>query len=385
MKLLDRRADGPETRRRRVALLVDQVIVMFFLFRFEEYHELLKRCEATALALADVGLRGAFLARRGVCEWAVGEYDRAISTFAGAAELCEAAGCTEDAGQAHAVRQWAHLYKGDYDAVLALLPSVVRVLDRTSSPRWRAYALGAASRACTYRGRWEQATEFAREEMELAERFSDDALASHAALTLALAEGARGDLERAVEHGELALRKAPTPADKTWAHAILAWAWCLAGEPARAIEVLGPVVARSRAVSWRAGELYAVWLGEAHLLIGDHAEARQALDECLSIAERHGMRYLVGSAHRLLGEATRPVDAAQAGAHFERSLVVLGEIGAENEMALAHAGYGRLLRDRGRVAEARKQLRGALEILERLGTLREPDRVREDLARLGVS
>jgi transcriptional regulator with AAA-type ATPase domain/tetratricopeptide (TPR) repeat protein len=385
MKLLDRRPDGPDARRRRVALLVDQVLVMFFLFRFDEYHELLKRYEAAALELPDVGLRGAFLARRGVCEWAVGEYDRAIVTFAAAAELCEAAGCTEDAGQAHAVRQWAHLYKGDYEAVLALLPSVARVLDRTSSPRWRAYALGAASRACTYRGRWEQAIGFAREEMELAERFADDALASHAALTLALAEGARGDLARAVAHGELALRKAPTPADKTWAHAILAWAWCLAGEPARGIEVLGPVVARSRAVSWRAGEFYAVWLGEAHLLIGDRAQARQALDECLSIAERHGMRYLVGSAHRLLGEAMRPDDAARAVAHFERSLVVLGEIGAENEKALAHAGYGRLLRDQGRVAEARRHLEGALETLERLGTLREPDRVRDDLARLEAS
>ena len=221
MKLLDRRPDTAETRRRRIALVVDQVLAMTLLFRFDEYRELLQRHESMAMALEEAGLRGAFLAARGVCEWAVGEYDRAIGTFAQAAELCEAAGYADGAALAYSVRQWAHLYKGDYEAVLALLPSVARVLDGRSSPRWRAYALGAASRACTYRGLWDQATDFAREELALAERFADDSLAAHAALTLALAEAVRGDLEHAVEHGELALRKASTPADRTWANAIL--------------------------------------------------------------------------------------------------------------------------------------------------------------------
>ena len=356
MKLLDRRPDTAETRRRRIALVVDQVLAMTLLFRFDEYRELLQRHESMAMALEEPGLRGSFLGARGVCEWAVGEYDRAIGTFAQAASLCEEAGDADRAALAYSVRQWAHLYKGEYEAALALLPSVARVLDGRSSPRWRAYALGAASRACTYRGLWDQATDFAREELALAERFADDSLAAHAALTLALAEAVRGDLEHAVEHGELALRKASTPADKTWANAILAWAWCLAGDPARGVGVLGPIVDRSRAVRWRAGEFYAVWLGEAYLMMGDPARAAQAVGECLEIAERHGMRYLIGSAYRLLGEAARSSDPAQASAHFERSLRVLEEIQAENELALAHAGYGRLLRDQGRIESAREHL-----------------------------
>jgi transcriptional regulator with AAA-type ATPase domain/tetratricopeptide (TPR) repeat protein len=382
MKQLDRRPDTAEARRRRIALVVDQVPVMTLLFWFDEYQELLERHESMAMALEEPGLRGAFLAARGVCEWAVGEYDRAIGTFAQAAELCEAAGDADRAALAYSVRQWAHLYKGEYEAVLALLPSVARVLDGRSSPRWRAYALGAASRACTYRGLWDQATDFAREELALTERFADDSLGAHAALTLALAEAVRGDLEHAVEHGELALRKASTPADKTWANAILAWAWCLDGDPARGVAVLGPIVDRSRAVRWRAGEFYAVWLGEAYLMMGDPARAAQAVGECLAIAERHGMRYLIGSACRLLGEAAGPRDPAEASAHFERSLGVLEEIQAENELALAHAGYGRLLRDQGRIESAREHLGRALTILKRLGTLREPERVRQDLAGL---
>ena len=94
------------------------------------------------------------------------------------------------------------------------------------------------------------------------------------------------------------------------------------------------------------------------------------------------MRFLIGSACRLLGEAAGSRDPAEAAAHFEWSLRVLEEIQAENELALALAGYGRLMRDQGRIESAREHLGRALAILERLGTLREPERVREDLAGL---
>jgi tetratricopeptide (TPR) repeat protein len=382
LEALDHLPDTPEGRRRTIALLVDQALVMALLFRFDEYHDLLRRHEATALALEDPGLRGAFLACRGVCEWGVGRFDRAIASFDEAGRLCEAAGHVPGAAQAHAVRQWAHLYKGEYQAVLDLLPSVRRVLEKGFIPRWEAYALGAAARACAYLGRWEAAAGYAREELALADRFSDDSLASHAALTLALAEGTCGELGRAVEHGELALRKAPTPADRMWARAILAWAWCRAGEPARGVEVLAAVVARSRAVRWQAGEFYAVWLGEALLDLGEHERARRTLAECLEVAEEHGMSYLVGSARRLLGEVARAEGTPTAAGHFEESLRVLAAVRAENELALAHAGYGRLLAAQGLRERARDHLRRALEILERLGTRREPARVRAELASL---
>ena len=146
MKLLDRRPDTAETRRRRIALVVDQVLAMTLLFRFDEYRELLQRHESMAMALEEPGLRGSFLGARGVCEWAVGEYDRAIGTFAQAASLCEEAGDADRAALAYSVRQWAHLYKGEYEAALALLPSVARVLDGRSSPRWRRTRWGPPAR-----------------------------------------------------------------------------------------------------------------------------------------------------------------------------------------------------------------------------------------------
>jgi hypothetical protein len=57
-------------------------------------------------------------------------------------------------------------------------------------------------------------------------------------------------------------------------------------------------------------------------------------------------------------------------------------IGAENELALALAGYGRLLRQLGDVAKARELLTQANEIFERLGTMHEPAKVARELEAL---
>jgi len=51
-------------------------------------------------------------------------------------------------------------------------------------------------------------------------------------------------------------------------------------------------------------------------------------------------------------------------------------------LALAYAGYGRYHKQKGQIAQAREYLMKALEIFERLGTLIEPDKVREELAKL---
>jgi tetratricopeptide (TPR) repeat protein len=72
----------------------------------------------------------------------------------------------------------------------------------------------------------------------------------------------------------------------------------------------------------------------------------------------------------------------QAAPHFEKSIAILREIKAENELALAYAGYGRLHKQQGKVGQAREYLTKALEIFERLGTLIEPDKVSEELAEL---
>ena len=102
------------------------------------------------------------------------------------------------------------------------------------------------------------------------------------------------------------------------------------------------------------------------------------------------MPFFLGSAQRLVGEIAlqstgRLREDRHASDHFASSIAVLQPIQADNELALAYAGYGRLYEHLGKIGEARTYLTRALEIFERLGTLIEPDKVRAGLAELPAS
>jgi tetratricopeptide (TPR) repeat protein len=134
-------------------------------------------------------------------------------------------------------------------------------------------------------------------------------------------------------------------------------------------------------------ELFTPFLGEGYYRAGEYAKAQQTLQDLLEIAERWGLKFHIGCAHRLLGELALKTTPTQAEAplaapHFEQSIAILQQIHAENELALAYAGYGRLHRQRGDIAQTREYLTRALEIFERLGTLGEPDKIRQALAAL---
>jgi len=380
---LDTLPETEENRQRRISLLVNQGIVFLLLFKSPEYYDLLTRYEPVARGLGNPELLGAFYARLGHCEYSFGHCDEAIQRLTKAAELAEASGNVEEAGYAYVFWEFSHFDRGDYDRVLALKEDVLRTMEQRFNLRWHTYALSVASRACSCLGRWNEAVEEAQKALSVAEEFSDNSLISWSAWNLSIAYTWKGDLARAVEYGELAVQKAPTHADKAWAQRSLGWALCRAGEPNRGIELLTAVLPIFRAGGFMACEIpLTCYLGEGYWLAGEDDKARHTLEEGLEMAERYGVRYYLGFAHRLLGEIVLKTNPAQAVPHFEKSIAVLREIKAENELALAYADYGRLHKQQGEIAQAREYLTKALEIFERLGTLIEPDKVREELAEL---
>jgi class 3 adenylate cyclase/tetratricopeptide (TPR) repeat protein len=387
MVLLDALPETEHNQHRRIALLLNQQAMMVLLLKVPEYYNLLTRYEAIAVRVGDPRLLGAFYGRVGWGEWWFGNFDRAIQTETKAAELCEAAGNAEDAGQAYMMLQYTHLFQGNYEAVVALQESFLRMMTQQFNPRWYVWSLCAVGLAYTFLGRWDDAVAEGQKALRVAEEFADNSTGSTAAWLISWAYTAKGDLGQAVEYGELAVQKAPTPADKMWTQAGLAWTWCRSGEPRRGLEIQAQVVSLHRAVHCIWGELFTPFLGEGYYLAGEHDKAQQTLQELLEIIERCGMKFHIGCAHRLLGEIAlctnhTQVEAPLAAPHFEQSIAVLRAIKAENELALAYAGYGRLHRQQGNITQAREYLTQALEIFERLGTLGEPDKVRQALAEL---
>jgi tetratricopeptide (TPR) repeat protein len=121
---------------------------------------------------------------------------------------------------------------------------------------------------------------------------------------------------------------------------------------------------------------------DGYWLAGEYDKGRQTAEELLRLAERSGARYDMGYAHLLLSEMLLETDPAQVATLFEKSIAVFQEIKAENALAMTYAGFGRLHKQQGNVEMAREYLAKTLEILERLGTLIEPDKVRKELAEL---
>jgi predicted ATPase len=383
MKLLDTVPETRANQRRRVSLLTRPYLMFQLLYKLPEYHELLSRYEPMVIELNDVSLLGAFYARRARCEWASGDMEQAIQNSAKAIELCEAAGNAEDAGDAYLVIQWSYLFKGDYDKVIASKEDVLRKMGQQFNLRTYVWAIHAAIWAYDNLGLWDQAEEEGNEAMSVSEEYSDDSLISLSAWLIAMAWTHKGDLERAIQYGELAVEKAPTPADKAWSQGFLAWAWCRAGEPKKGIEILGPALPIHRAVRFRPAEIaFTVFLGEGYWLAGEYDKAKQVLEELLELAERCDYKYYAGWAQRLLGEIALKTKPEEAAPHFERSIAVHREIKAENELALTYAGYGRLHKQQGKIERAREYLTRALEIFERLSTLTEPEKVKKELAEL---
>ena len=331
-------------------------------------------------------------------EYGFGHFNQAIQTVTKAAEFCEAAGNPEDAGLAYVVWEWSHMWQGDYDQVLTLKEDVLRMMAQRFNLRWYVWAFDAASLAYTALGHWDHAVEDGHKALRAGEEFSDPSVISFAAWVLSWAYTARGDLVRALEYAELGVQNALTPADKNWAQSVLGWAWVRAGEPRKGVELLAEGLAMNRsghsADKWLAQSAHVppeIWqllfLGEGYWLAGESDKARQTLEELLELANRCGAKFYLGSAHRLLGEIALTTDPIQVAAplaapHFEQSIAILQQINAENELALAYAGYGRLHQQQGRVEQARDYLTRALTIFERLGTLGEPDKVRQALAAL---
>ena len=124
----------------------------------------------------------------------------------------------------------------------------------------------------------------------------------------------------------------------------------------------------------------ACMLGEGYLLAEDHLNARKTLEDGIETFESCKTPFYLGCGHRLLGEVLIKEDFHLAASHLEKSIEILQEIKAENELAYAYAGYGRLHMLKGRSEQAVEFMTKGLEIFKRLNTQNQPEKIIEELA-----
>jgi class 3 adenylate cyclase/tetratricopeptide (TPR) repeat protein len=381
--LLDSLPDTAENRHRRVSLVIDQWIVFWLLFKIPEYYDLLCRYQKSAAELEDLGLLAHFQLNLGHCLWVFGRLEEAVDTFGQAANLNKAAGVPAKAGPAYCMLQWTHLWLGNLERSLSWQDPALDGLREHFDLRWRAWSFAAGSWACSLLGRFDEGVAQAQQELKLAEEYSDNSLVSFALWNMSIAYTYKGDLANAVERAEMAVKKAPTLADKVWAQTQHGFASCRRDQTRAAAELLASLAPMYDATQFIPGQVFnTTYLVEAYWRAGDIDAAEVAAQKGLDISTRAGMKFYSGSMHRLMGEivlAKNPDQSAEplAGAHFEESFSLLSGTKAENELALAYAGYSRFLKARRRSGEAADYLRRATQIFDRLGTMVEPERLEQ--------
>jgi len=383
MELLDTLPDTKENVERRISLLVNQDKVFFMLLRVPEYYDLLVHHKSIAAELDNRGLAGEFYAVLGYCELVFAYFDKAIKTLTEAARLCDAAGNKEGAAYVFYIRAFAFFWRGEYDRALAMTESAIRIAEEGFHARTYVRASMVASLTYSHLGRWDEAIEAGQKGLRKAQDHSDDSSVAWAAVAISFAYTNKRDMGRAIEYGEMAVAKAHTASDKVLAEHTFALALCHAGETNKAIELLAGLSLAIDSARFVMLEIpINLYLADGYRLVGEYYKGRKTAEAILKTAERSGSRHAIGYACLLLGVMSMESEPTQAATFFEKSIDVLREIKAENYLPLAYAGYGRLHKQQGNTEQAREYLTKALEIFERLGTLIEPDKVREELADL---
>ncbi len=306
-----------------------------------------------------------------------------ISTLSKAAELCESAGNAEDAGYAYCIMEWDHMWLGDLEAVSSLKEKCFAQMDKQFNLRTSVWALNAATWTNAFLGRWSEAEKLGEEACRIAENYADNSNSSWSYFTLCVSHTFKWDLQQAIAYGELAVQKASTPGDMALAITCLAWARCRTGNVGKEPEVIETLIPLFRSSRFVVAELFSTAiLGEVFCSEQEHDKAREMLDVHLELQSRRNGRVFLPWAYRLLGEIAVATGSEEGLPHFERSVELAKENKAENELALAYASMGRFYKMQGNMEKTREYLADAVKILERLGALIEPEKVRKELADL---
>ena len=373
--------DSEENRRRRLELVLDQTGEFHWLHRHEEFHELLLRHEGLALDLGDTRLLGRFYARLSHRQLVFGDYELALETAHEALEFCLRAGNAEDAALSYALFQWAHMMLGNYDEALAAFDQTLDQLRVAFDPMWFMYAQAGAALTHLMVGRWEDALrEIERAAAKGAER-SDNGMVSFGTAFGAWVLLEQRDWARALEQANAAKEIAPTVYFRGFAFGFLASALCHAGAAEQGLPLLEQIVPMIKASRHELAWIFLAWrLADAYLVVGDHAHAKDVLLEIHQSATQSKVPFFLGASERCLAElALQEGDVPSALRLFDSAIETLRSSRSENELALALGGYGRAQALTGNEADAQAELKDALSILERLGTLEEPARLRQEL------
>ena len=380
LQILESLPDSAENRRRRLALVFDQTGEFHWLHRHQEFYELLLRHEGLAVSLGEERLLGTFYARLAHRQLVFGDYETALQTSHTALDLCLRTGNASDAGLAYVVLTWTHAMLGDYDSAAAFHEKCLEQLAMEFHPIWHMYGYAGVALAYLMAGRWDDALRKVDEAAAIGAERSDSGTVSFEASIGSLVCLEKRDWTRALEYAHEANEIAPTLYFRGLAYGFLASGLCHTGAGEQGLPILEQIVPMIKASRHELAWIIVAWrLADAYLVAGDLDQARDVLADVHESARRSKAKFFSGASGRGLAEiALAEGNVAQALRHLMPAIETLRKSNSESELALALGALGRARQLIGDEAGAEMHLREAVQILDRIGTRVEPERLRKE-------
>ncbi len=365
-ELLDKLPNTDANRRRRAKLVIEQT--REYIFRNQEYYDLLLAHEPMVRSLGDEGLLGHFYGQLGHRELAMFfDYNRARRTLQHAVELCDRAGNVRDALFADGLLLWTSTLLGEYDRALAHRVKVRERLQSFYDPFAVNFSHGSACLLHSARGHWTTALSEADAGIAIGRERSDTTIVSFNFFFKSYAQAEQGDWAGALESGQASMAAAPTDYFRGFAQLVIGRALCHTGQPEKGLQIQAGIIAMLESVRHLMGWIYfSPGLVEDLIAAGARDDAMVLLAR-IEDAAMHGPAPLfAGKCRRLRAELGQlPTEKLREG------LPELPGIGAENELARSLATLARLEAQTGNSDAALAAEEEAQAIFQRLGTIVE--------------
>jgi len=361
LKRLEAMPDTEPNQRRRIDAIVKQAEIKFALGRHAEHVQALERIKTLVDHVADPPRRAAWYGWAGFLHSLTGARPEvSIAYCRQASEIADAGGL--DDLRAFAQCSLAHVYlvAGNLRGVIEAGERALEIFVARGNIWWTCRTLFALSPAANGLGEWERGLAYGRTILEHGRTLNDLRLTVVGWWRTGVTHIYRGDAATGLTCCAEALALSPIAFDANMVKAVRGYGLVKTGDFVAGMADLREAVAWFDQSHLRyTRSLFALWLGEGHLLQGEREHARAIFDEVLATSREVGYRHLEGVAGRLLAEALAPDRAAEPPLHA--ALPILNDIGAQNDLAKALVTEARI---RGAVGD----LAGASERLERAGT-----------------
>jgi class 3 adenylate cyclase/tetratricopeptide (TPR) repeat protein len=381
---LDALPESPATSLRRIDAVLRQGEVRFAVGQHVEQRTLLEQIGPLVERFADPPRRAAWHYWIGfLLSLTGGRPEVAIAHCAQAVAIAESSGLLELCAFAESCLAQVYVFAGDLRRGVEVGERGLRTFEALGNRWWAGRTLAHLAAAANALGQWDRAVGYCQRALSHGMAVDDLRLKVSALLRMGLTHIQKGEISAGLRRCEEAQALSPTPYDAAAVRGIRAYGLIKEGRLNEGIIELKDVLdwyARSNLRFTR--YQFMLWLGEGYLAAGELELARNAAEEVRSASEETGYRHLEALARRLLGECLLPADPSAASAHISHAVEAFRQSGARNHLARALVTEAALRRRLGDIAGARSALDESLAIFEEVGTLDEPERVREALAML---